>query len=95
MTPQEDDELIAALQADIAGALAIHPKRVRAFLSIGQVQALLARLTAMREKIERKGETVEQIITAWAYAHNIDGAARNDLFKRLSALTTNHKGDAS
>lgn len=28
-------------------------------------------------------EAVEQIISAWAFAHNIDGAARNDLFARL------------
>jgi hypothetical protein len=33
-------------------------------------------------------ERIEQIISAWAFAHNIDGAARNDLFKRLRALAT-------
>lgn len=28
-------------------------------------------------------EQFERIITTWAYANDIDGAARNDLFKRL------------
>lgn len=28
-------------------------------------------------------EQFERIITTWAYAYDIDGAARNDLFKRL------------
>jgi hypothetical protein len=32
-------------------------------------------------------ERVEQIISAWAFAHNIDGAARNDLFARLRAAS--------
>jgi hypothetical protein len=35
----------------------------------------------MTEALER--ETVEQVISAWAFAHNIDGSVRNDLFKRL------------
>lgn len=30
-------------------------------------------------------EAVEQVISAWAFAHNIDGSARNDLFARLRA----------
>lgn len=34
------------------------------------------------------GERIEQIVTAWAYAHNICGAARNDLFKRLAATVS-------
>jgi hypothetical protein len=28
-------------------------------------------------------EAVEQIVSAWAFGHNIDGATRNDLFARL------------
>jgi hypothetical protein len=31
---------------------------------------------------------IEQIISAWAFAHNIDGAARNDLFVRIRAALT-------
>lgn len=27
--------------------------------------------------------TLEEVISAWAFAHNIDGAARNELFKRI------------
>jgi hypothetical protein len=34
-------------------------------------------------KVCQVTEAVEQIISAWAFAHNIDGAARNDLFARL------------
>lgn len=41
-------------------------------------------------------EAVEQIVTAWAYAHDINGAARNDLFKRLrsAALSKPDAGGA-
>lgn len=31
-------------------------------------------------------DQIEQVISAWAFAHNIDGAARNDLFKRLNRI---------
>jgi|GEM_PF-5188108 len=32
-------------------------------------------------------EELERIISAWAFAHDIDGAVRNDLFARLRAQT--------
>jgi hypothetical protein len=38
----------------------------------------------MREK-DAMVERLEQIVSAWAFAHDIDGAARNDLFARLRA----------
>jgi hypothetical protein len=33
-------------------------------------------------------EEAEHVISAWAFAHNIDGAARNDLLKRLRATAS-------
>jgi hypothetical protein len=36
-------------------------------------------------------ELVEQIISAWAFAHNIDGAARND-FIAARATLSQHTG---
>lgn len=35
-------------------------------------------------------ESIEQVISAWAFAHDINGAARNDLFKRLRATIRGH-----
>jgi hypothetical protein len=53
----------------------------------GTVVGATYRPTALATPTEPKppvsSETTEQIISAWAFAHNIDGAARNDLFKRL------------
>lgn len=42
-------------------------------------------MTDDRPARARMVEAVEQIVSAWAFAHNIDGAARNDLFTRLRA----------
>lgn len=38
-------------------------------------------------------EAIEQVISAWAFAYGIDGAARNDLFKRLAALRSQGRGE--
>jgi hypothetical protein len=39
------------------------------------------------------GERVEQAITAWAFANDIDGAARNDLMRRVATLSTTQAPD--
>jgi hypothetical protein len=49
--------------------------------AVSAAEAVLAALSTDDERRER-----EEIISAWAFAHDIDGAARNDLFKRLAAL---------
>lgn len=41
---------------------------------------------------QMSGDDVEYAISAWAFAHDIDGAARNDLLARIRALSNNTKG---
>ncbi len=38
-------------------------------------------------------ERVEQVVSAWAFAHNIDGAIRNDLFARLRTALATRESD--
>lgn len=45
------------------------------------------REAAVKEATRELVEQFERIITTWAYANDIDGAARNDLFKRLRTNT--------
>jgi hypothetical protein len=52
--------------------------------SAAMTQAADALESMMREK-DAMVEHLEQIVSAWAFAHNIDGAARNDLFARFRA----------
>jgi hypothetical protein len=51
---------------------------------------LRAALRQHDDKLRVAVELAEQIISAWAFAHNIDGAARNDLFVRLRATLKDH-----
>lgn len=55
-----------------------------------------------RERLNRIANTLsapldemEQVISAWAFAHNIDGAARNDLFARLRHAALQQEPDTT
>lgn len=51
--------------------------------ALNAMPELLDRLSRREAAPPIVPDEVEQIISAWAFAHNIDGAARNDLFRRL------------
>lgn len=48
-------------------------------------EALRAIVAALTPSGERE-KVIEETISAWAFAHDIDGSARNDLLKRIRAL---------
>jgi hypothetical protein len=101
-TPPMADELKASIEevwrvADIIKDAEVStqngPRNVGYYIRVGidafghpidREQALLN--AAAEAVIANLKEKAEQVISAWAFAHDIDGAARNDLFKRLAAL---------
>lgn len=44
------------------------------------------------EAVTQETDRLEQEITAWAFAHGVDGAIRNDLMHRLRALASSRDG---
>ena len=52
-----------------------------------------AALSVSGDMREALVEQAEQTISAWAFSHDIDGAARNDLFARLRAALSSQHGE--
>jgi hypothetical protein len=77
-SPEQSGELVKRLRLLAGGHRFDAVPVVTEADALESAQAEIARLTAALER-------VEEIITAWAYAYDIDGAVRNELFCRLRA----------
>jgi hypothetical protein len=79
-----DDDLVYAL-TNIARGLKYGPDQAWIEEAIETIASLSSELARCRNALKE----VEYTISAWALAHDIDGAARNDLLKRLRESQSN------
>ena len=62
-------------------------------LDPADLRTILSALSVSGDMREALVEQAEQTISAWAFSHDIDGAARNDLFARLRAALSSQHGE--